>query len=84
MRMISQLAKNSKKEDNFGMRDEDWDVYKKISKVREATYSIKWQTIFCKNRRDLSHEIFSDSDYRTMAFQIVKKTKRSSPNMNLF
>ena len=33
MRMISQLAKNSKKEDNFGMRDEDWEVYKKISKV---------------------------------------------------
>ena len=31
--MISQLAKNSKKEDNFGMRDEDWEVYKKISKV---------------------------------------------------
>ncbi len=34
MRMISQLAKNTKKEDNFGMRDEDWEVYKKISKVR--------------------------------------------------
>ncbi len=31
--MISQLAKNTKKEDNFGMRDEDWEVYKKISKV---------------------------------------------------
>jgi len=31
--MISQLAKNSKKEDNFGMNDNDWDVYKKISKV---------------------------------------------------
>ena len=28
--MISQLAKNSKKEDNFGMNDDDWDVYKKI------------------------------------------------------
>jgi actin-related protein 5 len=36
MRMISQLAKNSKKDDNFGMRDEDWEVYKKISKVRIA------------------------------------------------
>ncbi|XP_071748999.1 actin-related protein 5 [Lepeophtheirus salmonis] len=32
MRMISQLAKSSKKDDNFGMRDEDWDVYKKINK----------------------------------------------------
>ena len=31
--MISQLAKNTKKEDNFGMRDKDWEVYKKISKV---------------------------------------------------
>jgi actin-related protein 5 len=35
MRMISQLAKHTKKEDNFGMRDEDWEVYKKISKVRQ-------------------------------------------------
>jgi len=32
MRIISQLAKQSKKDDNFGMRDDDWDVYKKISK----------------------------------------------------
>ena len=30
--MISQLAKNTKN-DNFGMNDDDWDVYKKISKV---------------------------------------------------
>lgn len=33
MRIISQLAKREKKEDNFGMRDEDWDVYKAINKV---------------------------------------------------
>ncbi|KAL7642190.1 UNVERIFIED_CONTAM: hypothetical protein RMT77_006751 [Armadillidium vulgare] len=32
MRIISQLAKREKKEDNFGMRDEDWDVYKAINK----------------------------------------------------
>ncbi len=32
MRMISQLAKNSKKDDNFGMNDADWDVYKQIRK----------------------------------------------------
>ena len=32
MRIISQLARNTKKEDTFGMRDEDWDVYKQISK----------------------------------------------------
>ncbi|KAK3910942.1 Actin-related protein 5 [Frankliniella fusca] len=30
MRIISELAKRDKKEDNFGMRDEDWDVYKAI------------------------------------------------------
>merc|ERR1719334_264134 len=34
MRIISQLARNTKKEDTFGMKDEDWDVYKQIS--REA------------------------------------------------
>lgn len=33
MRIISQLARKDKKEDNFGMRDEDWDVYKTINKV---------------------------------------------------
>jgi len=35
--MISQLAKNSRKDDNFGMRDEDWEVYKKISRVRKLS-----------------------------------------------
>ena len=32
MRMISQLAKNTKKEDTFGMNDDDWDVYNKVRK----------------------------------------------------
>lgn len=34
MRIISQLAKKEKRDDDFGMRDEDWDVYKVINKVR--------------------------------------------------
>lgn len=33
MRIISELARRDKKDDNFGMRDEDWDVYKVIRKV---------------------------------------------------
>ncbi|XP_046989142.1 actin-related protein 5 isoform X1 [Schistocerca americana] len=32
MRLISQLARKDKREDTFGMRDEDWDVYKAINK----------------------------------------------------
>lgn len=32
MRIISQLARKEKDDDDFGMRDEDWDVYKAISK----------------------------------------------------
>ncbi|KAL1490818.1 hypothetical protein ABEB36_013448 [Hypothenemus hampei] len=32
MRIISQLAKKEKGNDDFGMRDEDWDIYKTISK----------------------------------------------------
>lgn len=32
MRIISQLARKEKDDDDFGMRDEDWDVYKTISK----------------------------------------------------
>ncbi|XP_053380397.1 actin-related protein 5-like [Mercenaria mercenaria] len=31
MRIISQLAKNTKKEDTFGQDDRDWDVYKEIN-----------------------------------------------------
>lgn len=37
MRIISQLARREKKEDNFGMRDEDWDVYKAINKVSRCS-----------------------------------------------
>lgn len=33
MRLINQLARKEKKDDDFGMRDEDWDVYKAINKV---------------------------------------------------
>lgn len=33
MRIISQLARKDKRDDDFGMRDEDWDVYKVINKV---------------------------------------------------
>lgn len=32
MRLISQLARKEKRDDTFGMRDEDWDVYKAINK----------------------------------------------------
>ncbi|XP_055390427.1 actin-related protein 5 isoform X2 [Condylostylus longicornis] len=32
MRIISQLARKEKGSDDFGMRDEDWDVYKTISR----------------------------------------------------
>lgn len=34
MRIISQLARKDKRDDDFGMRDEDWDVYKVINKVK--------------------------------------------------
>lgn len=43
MRILSMLAKSGgsgagkKKEDTFGMRDEDWDIYKAVSKVRGYT-----------------------------------------------
>lgn len=33
MRLISQLARKEKNDDDFGIRDEDWDVYKVINKV---------------------------------------------------
>lgn len=36
MRIISHLARKEKGSDNFGMRDEDWDVYKVISKDCET------------------------------------------------
>lgn len=36
MRIISQLAKKEKGTDDFGMRDEDWDVYKAISRENDS------------------------------------------------
>ena len=33
MRLITHLAKRETKDDTFGMKDEDWNVYKAISKV---------------------------------------------------
>lgn len=35
MRIISQLARKEKGNDDFGLRDEDWDIYKTISKDGE-------------------------------------------------
>jgi len=39
MRIISQLARNNKEEDNFGVNDSDWDVYKQISRDAEDSDS---------------------------------------------
>lgn len=36
MRIISQLARKEKGNDDFGLRDEDWDIYKTISKDGKA------------------------------------------------
>ena len=56
MRMISQLAKNSKKEDNFRMNHSDWKVYKKINKdvgdsdsEEEQERLAKYETILKEN-----------------------------------
>lgn len=40
MRIISQLARKEKRDDDFGMRDEDWDVYKVINRVRKRHFQI--------------------------------------------
>ena len=42
MRLISQLARKEKRDDTFGMRDEDWDVYKVINKVLITTQTLIW------------------------------------------
>lgn len=39
MRIISQLARKEKRDDDFGMRDEDWDVYKVINRVHTYSFS---------------------------------------------
>lgn len=41
MRIISQLARNEKDDDDFGMRDEDWDVYKAISKDDDSDSDVE-------------------------------------------
>lgn len=41
MRIISQLARKDKDDDDFGMRDEDWDVYKTISKDGDSDSEVE-------------------------------------------
>lgn len=57
MRIISQLARREKKDDNFGMRDEDWDVYKAINKVRCVSAEV---ILHMKNEWMLNLEIYSN------------------------
>lgn len=40
MRIISQLARKDKDDDDFGMRDEDWDVYKAVNHIIIYQYFI--------------------------------------------
>lgn len=46
MRIISQLAKKEKGIDDFGMRDEDWDIYKTISKDGKFLLFVYQKSIF--------------------------------------
>lgn len=41
MRIISQLARKEKRDDDFGMRDEDWDVYKVINRVSKECFETR-------------------------------------------
>lgn len=68
MRIISQLAKKEKRDDDFGMRDEDWDVYKVINRVYIFCL-IPTCNIFLyqlTNQYLLLHNVF----YRKVAIQI--------------
>lgn len=40
MRIISQLARKEKGNDDFGLRDEDWDIYKTISRDGKITLRV--------------------------------------------
>lgn len=50
MRIISQLAKKDKGVDDFGMRDEDWNIYKTINKDDNSDSDVE-------NEKLLSYEI---------------------------
>lgn len=45
MRIISQLARKEKDDDDFGMRDEDWDVYKTISKDDDSDSDVETEKL---------------------------------------
>lgn len=52
MRIISQLARKDKRDDDFGMRDEDWDVYKVINRVSANNFLHQF---YCKFSLMLSY-----------------------------
>ena len=82
MRILSMLAKSGstgpgkKKEDTFGMKDEDWDIYKTVSKVcviRPIKFFLKKenQSLFVFYRH-----------FRTEVVLIVKPNKKSLTILN--
>lgn len=76
MRILSMLAKtggtgsSKKKEDTFGMRDEDWDIYKAVSKVHLIK---RWRWLTVKYFSMLTFCLTN----RTEAGRIAKQNKRS-------
>lgn len=69
MRIISQLARKDKDDDDFGMRDEDWDVYKA---VRHENHLI--HNVFCYFRYNCLSRSFHRSAKMETAIVTLKMT----------
>ena len=74
MRILSMLAKSGgsgtgkKKEDTFGMKDEDWDIYKTVSKVIQPIPFMSG---------NLYHKLVVIIFFRMLVDLIVKPNKKS-------
>ena len=82
MRILSMLAKGSatgaggkKKEDTFGMKDEDWDIYKAVSKVGLLICIMLVLATTTKNGRKLVKLSFYYS--RMAAVRAARRSRRN-------
>lgn len=68
MRIISHLARHNKEEDDFGMNDSDWDVYKKISRDAEDS--------------DSEEETLKSQEYESVLKEqgVEEETNRNTPD----
>ena len=74
--MISQLAKVNKKEDTFGMNDDDWDVYNTVRKDQGDSDSEEEQQKLTEYEASSLQKFVREHSHTTSDFWVNVNTMR--------